>query len=191
MAASPQSPSPYATKVDGSLVELVQPTPDPLATPRSANGSHHPASRHNTSPALAQANMERQLQGQLLVLINQDRTSQGLNAYMLNRAMSAGARLHSQRMASCGMSHQCPGEDEPCKRMSHEGISWTNCGENVGYTSAMTWAGVRQIEQNMLAEQPPDDGHRLNLLNSSYNRVGVGIYVDAQGIVWVTEDFAG
>jgi uncharacterized protein YkwD len=43
----------------------------------------------------------------------------------------------------------------------------------------------------MLDEQPPDDGHRLNLLSSDFHQVGVGIYIDSQGIIWVTEDFAG
>ncbi len=90
------------------------------------------------------------------------------------------------------MQHQCPGEPDPAQRISNEGISWTSCGENIGYTSPnpTSWAGVQKIDQQMLNEQPPDDGHRQNLLNTSYQRVGVGIYVDARGLVWITEDFA-
>jgi uncharacterized protein YkwD len=41
----------------------------------------------------------------------------------------------------------------------------------------------------MFAEQPPDDGHRLNILSSNTN-LGVDVYVDAKGQVWLTEDFA-
>jgi hypothetical protein len=40
-------------------------------------------------------------------------------------------------------------------------------------------------------EKPPDDGHRLNILTTSRNIVGVVILIDQQhGILWLTEDFA-
>jgi uncharacterized protein YkwD len=42
----------------------------------------------------------------------------------------------------------------------------------------------------MLAEQPPDDGHRQNLLSTSFHQIGVAVLIDAQGLAWVTEDFA-
>ena len=164
------------------------PTPSPTAKPKPTPGVHVPPSGY--SPPIT--SLATQLEYQLFHLINQDRANQGLYAYVLNSTLSAGARLHSARMSVCGMSHQCPGEPDPCTRVTNEGISWTTCGENVGYTSPTptAWAGTQGIERYMLAEQPPDDGHRLNLLNSSYHRVGVGIYLDARGYVWITEDFA-
>lgn len=199
--AAESSPSPLATRADGNIVSTtVTPTPDPTttatATPKptpTARPTARPTSSTRSSGvSTSGTSVEKQLQQQLFALINHDRADQGLYAYVLNSTMSNGALLHSEKMAACGMSHQCPGEAEPCQRVSNEGISWTSCGENVGYTSAnpTKWAGVQKIEQNMLAEQPPDDGHRLNLLNSSYHRVGVGIYIDASGLVWITEDFA-
>jgi uncharacterized protein YkwD len=94
-------------------------------------------------------------------------------------------------MAHCGLSHACPGEAAPCDRVSAEGITWSTCGENVGYASASpdAWGGVQLIESSMLNEQPPNDGHRRNLLSSSFHRIGIGIYLDSRGYVWVTEDF--
>jgi uncharacterized protein YkwD len=135
-----------------------------------------------------------QLEQQLFQLINQDRAAQGLYAYVFNSTMSAGAYAHSVEMGntSCGLSHQCPGEPAPCQRVSNEGITWTSCGENVGYSSPDpdAWAAVQGLEKDMLDEQPPNDGHRLNLLSTSYHRIGVGVYIDARGYVWLTEDFA-
>ena len=196
------SPTSAATRVDGNISTPVQATPDPTATATATPDptpvpTVKPTARPTSPPQSGSSpfsvtGLEKQLQQQLYVLINQDRGGQGLYAYSLNNTMSGGALLHSKRMASCGMSHQCPGEADPCQRVSSEGISWTSCGENVGYTSAnpTKWAGVQKIEQDMLAEQPPDDGHRQNLLNTSYHRVGVGIYIDSGGLVWITEDFA-
>ncbi len=189
------TPSPVATRVAENIVAVpsgpaatatLAPTPTARPTP------HPTASGQNGGSSLSLTGLEKQLQQQLLTLINQDRKSQGLYVYALNSIMSGGALLHSKRMSVCGMSHQCPGEADPCQRVSNEGISWTSCGENVGYTSPnpTDWTGVKKIEQAMLAEQPPDDGHRLNLLNTSYHRVGIGIYLDTRGLVWITEDFA-
>ena len=196
--------SPTATTTDGSTLETVTPAPDasatatpsPTATPRpkpTTRPTARPASTTQGGGASSSlTSVEKQLQQQLYALINQDRANQGLYAYTLNSTMSGGALLHSEKMAVCGMSHQCPGEPDPCQRVSNEGISWTSCGENVGYSSPnpTDWSGVKKIEQSMLDEQPPDDGHRLNLLSSSYHRVGVGVYIDAKGVVWITEDFA-
>ncbi|WP_376795022.1 CAP domain-containing protein [Thermogemmatispora sp.] len=139
----------------------------------------------------AETSQESQLRQQLLALINRDRASQGLPAYTLDGTLSAGARLHSWNMAHCGLSHACPGEAAPCDRVSAEGITWSVCGENVGYASASpdAWSGVQLIESSMLNEQPPNDGHRRNLLSSAFHRIGIGIYLDSRGYVWVTEDF--
>jgi uncharacterized protein YkwD len=144
---------------------------------------------YGTPPA--ETSQESQLRLQLFVLINHDRASQGLPAYTLDGTLSAGARLHSWNMAHCGLSHACPGEADPCDRISAEGITWSVCGENVGYASASpdAWSGVQLIENSMLNEQPPNDGHRRNLLSSAFHQIGVGIYLDSQGYVWVTEDF--
>ncbi|MDQ2715687.1 MAG: CAP domain-containing protein [Chloroflexota bacterium] len=164
----------------------------PAPTPRTqpTPGPSGPSGPYGAPPA--QTGEEAQLSQQLFNLINSDRAAQGgLYAYTLNATMSSGARLHSWNMAHCGLSHQCPGEAAPCQRVSNEGIQWMACGENVGYSSPYpsAWGGVQSIEKAMLNEPPPA-GHRYNLLNTSYHHIGVGIYIDAKGLVWVTEDFA-
>ncbi len=66
------------------------------------------------------------------------------------------------------------------------------CGENIGYTSPYpdAWTAIKQnIEGGMLAEKPPEDGHRQNLLNTSFHQIGVAVLIDAKGLAWVTEDF--
>ena len=41
----------------------------------------------------------------------------------------------------------------------------------------------------MYNETPPDDGHRLNILSSSFHNVGVDVYTDSTGKMWITCDF--
>jgi len=42
----------------------------------------------------------------------------------------------------------------------------------------------------MMAEKPPDDGHRRNILSTSYALIGVDVLIDAHHGIWLTEDFA-
>ena len=51
-----------------------------------------------------------------------------------------------------GAAHQCPGEPDPCQRVTNEGIQWMACGENAGYTTPypIAWAAIENnIEQGM------------------------------------------
>jgi len=42
----------------------------------------------------------------------------------------------------------------------------------------------------MMAEQPPNDGHRENIVSPNYDAVGIGVAVGPGG-VYLTEDFTG
>jgi uncharacterized protein YkwD len=96
----------------------------------------------------------------------------------------------------CGLSHQCPGEAPLGDRETAAGVDWTSAGENIGEGGpvADTDAAIAQmavgLTQSMLNEQPPDDGHRLNILSSSFTHIGIAVYRDSSGTVWLTQDFS-
>jgi hypothetical protein len=46
------------------------------------------------------------------------------------------------------------------------------------------------LTQSMLDEKPPDDGHRMNILSWSFRFVGITVFLDAKGTVWMTQDFS-
>jgi uncharacterized protein YkwD len=46
------------------------------------------------------------------------------------------------------------------------------------------------LTQSMLNEKPPDDGHRLNILSSTFTHVGIAVVRDSSGTVWLTQDFS-
>ncbi len=166
------------------------PTPTQIPTPA-------PTTTPPTNPGMTA--QEQQLAQQLFNQINQDRAAQGLPAYTLNAALIRSAYKHNVLMAgpSCGnngntlnLSHQCPGEEPIGNRVSNEGLYWSTVGENCGAGKPGSWSMVLQVHKDMLAEQPPNDGHRKNLLSSSFHQIGIGIYLDSHGSVWFTEDFA-
>ena len=100
-------------------------------------------------------------------------------------------------MASgCGLSHQCPGEPDLGARETAAGVHWTAAGENIGEGGpvADTTAAIAQmavgLTQAMLNEKPPDDGHRRNILSRSFTHIGISVFRDSSGTVWLTQDFS-
>ncbi|MFD0526466.1 CAP domain-containing protein [Kitasatospora arboriphila] len=46
------------------------------------------------------------------------------------------------------------------------------------------------LTNDMLAEQPPNDGHRRNILNPAFHHVGIKLLRDSSGTLWMTQDFS-
>jgi uncharacterized protein YkwD len=133
----------------------------------------------------------------VLALINAARSAAGLPALTITSGLEATASAHNSLMASgCGLSHQCPGEPDIGARETAAGIHWTAAGENIGEggpvagaTAAIARMAV-SLTQDMLNEQPPDDGHRKNILSTSFTHIGIAVYRDSSGTVWLTQDFS-
>ncbi len=165
------------------------------AAPGTAPASTAPARRPPAStapapglPAAAQ---------QVLALINQARSEAGLPAYTLSSGLDTSAARHTAVMAAgCGLSHQCPGEPALGARETAAGVHWTAAGENIGEGGpvADSPAAIAQmavgLTQSMLDEKAPDDGHRLNILSSAFSHVGISVFRDSSGTVWMTQDFS-
>ena len=134
---------------------------------------------------------------QVLAHINAARSRNGLSAYTLNSSLSKASALHNQLMIDgCGLSHRCSGEADLGDRFRAKDVSWSSAGENIGYGSsgssdADIVRAANGLTDGMLAEVPPNDGHRQNLLNSGYQRIGLSVVRDKKGVVWLTQDFVG
>jgi uncharacterized protein YkwD len=149
-----------------------------------------------TQPAAQSASLDAAAQ-QVLALINQARAQAGLPAYTVTAGLNTSAGRHNAVMAAgCGLSHQCPGEPALGARETAAGVHWTAAGENIGEggpvagTEAATAQLAVGLTQSMLDEKPPDDGHRLNILSSAFTHVGIAVFRDSSGTVWLTQDFS-
>jgi uncharacterized protein YkwD len=177
-----------------------RPRPKPSATSASASPSS-PGSTSSSAPATTPAGTSPSQQGtpadQVLALINQARSQNGLPALTFSSGLNTSASQHNLLMAQgCGLSHQCPGEPAIGDRETAAGVHWTSAGENIGEegpisdsTSDIAQAAVA-LTQDMLNEQPPNDGHRKNILSSSFTHIGIAVYRDSSGTVWLTQDFS-
>jgi uncharacterized protein YkwD len=164
------------------------------AAARNATGT---ASAKPAASSRRSADLGGMAATQVLALINRTRAGAGLGALTSNSGLVACAAAHNLRMADgCGLSHQCPGEPPLSARETAAGVVWTAAGENVGQGGPVADADaaiaemVVSLTQAMINERPPDDGHRLNIMSSKFTRIGIAVYRDGSGTVWLTQDFA-
>jgi uncharacterized protein YkwD len=127
----------------------------------------------------------------LLRAINTTRAGSHLPALRMNARLISSAHGHNLAMAHRNtMSHQLPGEASFSARISKAGYTWSSAGENIAWNSDWTLHGAVVLENYMVAEKAPHNGHRLNILSKSFRDVGVDIYMDAaHHRMWLTQDF--
>ena len=185
-AAKPTS----TTAIQISIVG--KPSTPPAKPSPTAKASVPAPDNGNNNSSSTPSSQAQQLALYVFGLINHDRVAMGLPAYSWSNALSGGAHLHNLRMMAYGqLSHQCPGEAGLGTRITNDGIAWRAAGENIGWSNYPNpQQGVLMNHQSMMAEKPPDDGHRQNILSTSFNLVGIDVLVDAHQNVWLTEDFA-
>ncbi|MCM3320948.1 CAP domain-containing protein [Cytobacillus kochii] len=118
---------------------------------------------------------------QVLDLTNKERANAGLPALKLDVELSKVAREKSRDMQAKGyFDHNSPTYGSPFDMMKQFGISYTSAGENI--------AQGQQTPEEVVQAWMNSQGHRENILNSSYTHLGVG-YVE-NGNYW-TQMFIG
>ncbi|MDQ1741198.1 MAG: hypothetical protein QOE53_2850 [Pseudonocardiales bacterium] len=136
-----------------------------------------------SSTALAQA---------LFSTLNNARKQAGLPALSWNAGLQRSAAVHNQAMAAANQLASRVG-DEPALgvRQANQGVVGSFAAESSGYAESTGMAGGMAVQQEMLGEQPPEDGRRQNLMSTAVNAVGIDVLFDpAHGRLWITEDFA-
>lgn len=198
-------PAPSSDAATGDLFapdESASPSPTPSASPSrkpkpkvtttAPRPKPKPTTKKPQVPQTSGSVLDR-----ALAHINAARSAEGLPALSLDTGLSKAAALHNQRMIDgCGLSHQCSGEGGIGDRFSAQGVRWSSAGENIGVGNAANndtavLAAANGLCDSMLAETPPNDGHRKNLLNRSFKKIGLSIVRDNSGRVWLTQDFVG
>lgn len=118
-----------------------------------------------------------------LRLTNAERTAAGLGALVCDEGLTLAARLHSQDMCDqMYFDHDSLDGRSFSDRINAQGVSWSRIGENIARGQA-TPADVHDAWMN-------SSGHRANIMNGAFGRIGIG-YVECagRGPYW-TQDFA-
>ncbi len=175
---------PAQVATPGSAVQPIPPGPQP---PSTVPGTSTGAAPYGPPPPVTAEELD--LTQRLFELVNQDRAIRSIYPFGWNDILAGGARLHAWNMYHCGLSHYCPDGRSPCQRIADEGMSYTDCGENISYAGPYpnAWAGVYKIQEGMINE-PSTDWHHIHLTSTTLHRIGIGVYVDPTGYIWFVED---
>ncbi len=128
----------------------------------------------------------------MLVLINQDRMSHGLNPVTMESIATNAGQKHAEEMAKyCYLAHWDREGKLPEERYNEAGGSGFD-EENVYLgmhyygnepkgpmqleaNPTFTRKEIEDIESTYMNETPPDDGHRRNILDPDHTRVGIAL----------------
>lgn len=134
------------------------------------------------------------LQQQMVELVDTDRLNPANAAETHGKAeplkwdarLAEAALQHSEDMATEHyFSHIDPNGDSPVERVTRLGVQWRAMGENIAKNFT-----VAAAEAAFMNEPRFENNHRGNILNPRYNYIGVGIARGADGMVYVTQEFA-
>jgi len=121
------------------------------------------------------------LEAAMLDLINRERAANGLRALESDPELAEVARGHSADMFARGyFAHYTPEGKSPFDRMREDGVTFRTAGENLALAPTLP------IAHTGLMNSP---GHRANILNPQFGRVGIAILDGGRRGLMITQDF--
>lgn len=112
-------------------------------------------------------------ESEVIRLVNEIRAKNGLGTLTEDWELSRVARIKSQDMKDNKyFSHTSPVYGSPFEMMKNFGISYRSAAENIARGQATPQAVVNAWMNS--------SGHRANILNASYNKIGVGYVADGK-----------
>lgn len=165
--ATPAKPVP-AKPVPATPVKPVPAKPVP-AKPVPATPAKPSTGNTNTgSPSLGA------FQSQVIDLVNQERAKAGLPAVKNDTLLTKVATEKARDMdVNNYFSHTSPTYGSPFDMMRQFGVTYSYAGENI--------ASGQRTPQEVMTAWMNSSGHRANILNSNFTKIGVG-YVNGE---WV------
>ncbi|MGX4600509.1 CAP domain-containing protein [Faecalimicrobium sp. JNUCC 81] len=123
-------------------------------------------------------------QKEVVDLVNVERTKRGLSPLTLDSKVSDVATKKSQDMINKNyFDHNSPTYGSPFDMMKQFGVSYRAAGENIAM-------GQRSPKEVVTAWMN-SEGHRKNILNSSFTKIGVGVAQKSNGTLYWTQMFIG
>jgi uncharacterized protein YkwD len=121
------------------------------------------------------------LETEMLQMVNEERIKRGLPPVKADPEMTKVARAHSVDMFARGyFSHFTPERKDPFDRMRNMGVKFLTAGENLALGRTL------KICHEGLMNSP---GHRANILNPSFGRLGIGVMDGGIYGLMITQNF--
>lgn len=149
-------------------------------TPESKPETTPPSEDANTPENKLEADKELTFAEQVVELVNQERTKAGLSAVTLDQNIASAALVRAKEIET-SFSHIRPNGSKFSTALTEQGVTFKGAGENIAW-------GQKSPEAVMQAWMN-SEGHRANILNKNFTKIGVGYYQNAAGRNFWTQLF--
>ncbi|MBX3248181.1 MAG: hypothetical protein KF901_13460 [Myxococcales bacterium] len=157
------------------------PTPEPTPTP-DPTPEPTPEPTPDPTPDPTPTTCASETEARVIALANAARAAVGAGPLRCDDRMALTARAHSTDMCTNRyFSHTGLDGSSPFDRMRRDGVTYRTAGENIA-RGQRTPEAVHDAWMN-------SDGHRRNILNAAFGRIGVGHDPCGGGHYW-TQVFA-
>jgi len=121
------------------------------------------------------------LEIEMLEMVNRERQKEGLKPLKADPELTRVARAHSRDMFARGyFAHLNPDGKNPFDRMKEANVSFRAAGENLALAQTL------QIAHTNLMNSP---GHRANIMNPAFGRLGIGILDGGFYGIMISQEF--
>ncbi|WTW97497.1 CAP domain-containing protein [Streptomycetaceae bacterium NBC_01309] len=175
-APPPPTPAPPPSTPPPAPTTTSPPPPQPTTTPVPSPTTKSPSPAPATSTP---ANTGPAYEDEVLRLVNTERAAAGCGPVQADTALRDLARAHSNDMADRGyFAHDTPDGKSPWDRAKAAGIDYL-AAENIARGQA-TPKAVMEAWMN-------SEGHRANILNCTFVKLGAGVRPGPGGPWWTQE----
>ena len=109
---------------------------------------------------------------QVVQLVNEEREKVGLNPVTIDDGVTAAANVRAKETKT-SFSHTRPDGTSCFTALKEQNVNYRGAGENIAW-GQKTPEAVMEAWMN-------SSGHRANILNEKFTKIGVGLYQDSNG----------
>ena len=117
---------------------------------------------------------------QVVDLVNRERAKAGLSPVTADTSIQAAAQVRAKEIEK-SFSHTRPDGSSFSTALTQQGVTYRGSGENIAW-------GQKTPEQVMNGWMN-SEGHRANILNKNFTKIGVGYHQNASGTNYWTQLF--
>ena len=153
-------------------------TPAPTKAPQTTNTPNPTKTPQATAAPTAApdiSNPQSSYAYEVVTLVNQERAKYGLSALSVDETLMKAAQKRAIETVT-SFSHTRPNGSKFSTVLSEYGVSYRTSGENIAYG--------QKTPQDVVTAWMNSSGHRANILNSSYTKIGVGCYKSGSTYYW-------
>lgn len=174
----PEEPTVVPTQ---SLVKPEEPTVVPTQSPVKPEEPTVVPTQPTVPSQTDLSDFNTAYEAEVLKLVNEQRAEYGLSPLVQDNGATEVAHLRAKEIVQ-SFSHTRPNGSSCFTAADELGVSYRSAGENIAYG----YATPEQVVSGWMNSE----GHRKNILSSSFSKIGIGCY-ESRGVLYWSQFFIG